>query len=144
MSRPTPPPPRGAARWRNWGEFPGGEAGFRDRLLREALATKLQMPAVAGFRPGLLQAAQDKLSGRPRTMAVWDDWVAGRGDLRELLQARLADPATMRAEIRAMRSAGLDPARLAAAAPPPPGGGVLAVGLFGRASARIFCRDGRW
>ena len=34
---------------------------------------------------------------------------AGRGDLRELLQARLLDPAAVRTEIRTVRHAGLDP-----------------------------------
>jgi hypothetical protein len=101
--------PTAAAWCRALAEFPGGEDGFRGWLLQEALATKLKLPAVAGFRPGLLEAARDKLSGRPRTMAVWDDWVAGRGDLRQLLQARLLDPAAVRAEIRAVRHAGLDP-----------------------------------
>ena len=42
-------------------------------------------------------------------MAVRDEWVAGRGDLRELLRANLPDPAAVRAEIRALRKAGLDP-----------------------------------
>ena len=101
--------PTVAAWCRALAEFPGGEDGFRDWLLHEALATKLKLPAVAGFRPGLLEAARDKLSGRPRTMAVWERWVAGRGGLRELLQARLSDPAAVRAEIRAVRNAGLDP-----------------------------------
>ena len=40
---------------------------------------------------------------------MWEHWVADRGDLRELLQARLLDPAAVRAEIRAVRKAGLDP-----------------------------------
>ena len=40
---------------------------------------------------------------------MWDKWVGGRGDLRELLQAWLPDPAAVRAEIRAVRDAGLDP-----------------------------------
>jgi hypothetical protein len=40
---------------------------------------------------------------------MWDKWVGGRGDLRELLQARLPDPAAVRAEIRALRNAGLGP-----------------------------------
>ena len=34
-------------------------------------------------------------------MAVWDKWIAGRGDLRELLRTNLPDPATVSAEIRA-------------------------------------------
>ncbi len=34
---------------------------------------------------------------------------AVRGDLRDLLQARLPDPAAVRAEIRAVRNAGLSP-----------------------------------
>jgi hypothetical protein len=101
--------PTVAAWCRALAEFPGGEDGFRDWLLQEALATKLKLPAVAGFRPGLLEAARDKLSGRPRTMAVWERWVAGRGDLRNLLQARQLDPAAVRAEMRAVRNAGLDP-----------------------------------
>lgn len=42
-------------------------------------------------------------------MAVWEHWTAGRGGLRELLQARLSDPAAVRAAIRAVRNAGLDP-----------------------------------
>ncbi len=101
--------PTVAAWCRALAEFPGGEDGFRDRLLHEALATKLKSPAVAGFHPGILEQARDKLSGRPRLMAVWDKWVAGRGYLRELLRARLSDPAAVRAEIRAVRNAGLDP-----------------------------------
>ncbi len=48
-------------------EFPGGEDGFRDRLLREA-------PAVAGFRPGILGQARDELSGPARG---W--WRCGTG-----------------------------------------------------------------
>ena len=40
---------------------------------------------------------------------VWEHWVAGRGGLRELLQARLPDGAAVRAEIHAVRKAGLDP-----------------------------------
>jgi hypothetical protein len=95
------------------------------------------LPAVAGFRPGLLEAARDKLSDRPRTMAVWEHWVAGRGGLRELLQARLSDPAAVRAEIRAVRNAGLDPDL------PPPVLHRLAmisslVGLFRGPGAAIF------
>ena len=34
-------------------------------------------------------------------MAVWDKWIAGRGDLRKLLRTNLPDPATVSAEIRA-------------------------------------------
>ncbi len=90
-------------------EFPDSEDGFRGRLLREALATRLKLPAVAGFRPGLFDRTRDKLSGRPRLMAVWEHWTAVRGVLRQLPQARLADPAAVRAEIRALRNAGLDP-----------------------------------
>ena len=33
-------------------------------------------------------------------MAVWDKWIAGRGDLRKLLRTNLPDPATVSAEIR--------------------------------------------
>ena len=40
---------------------------------------------------------------------MWEHWVAGRGDLRELLQALLSDSAAVRAEVRAVRNAGLDP-----------------------------------
>ena len=36
-------------------------------------------------------------------MAVWEHWTAVRGVLRQLPQARLADPAAVRAEIRAAR-----------------------------------------
>jgi len=42
-------------------------------------------------------------------MAVSDDWLGGKGGLRRLLRARLPDPAAVRAEIRAVRNAGLDP-----------------------------------
>ena len=42
-------------------------------------------------------------------MAVWDDWLAGKGGLRQLLQAQVPDGAAVRAEIRAVRKAGLDP-----------------------------------
>ena len=42
-------------------------------------------------------------------MAVWDDWLAGKGDLRRLLHAQVPDGAAVRAEIRAVRKAGLDP-----------------------------------
>ncbi len=59
-------------------EFPGGEDGFRDWLLREALATEQQLPAVAGFRPGILEAARDKLSGRSPP----DDGGVGQMDRR--------------------------------------------------------------
>ncbi len=45
--------PTAAAWCRALAEFPGGEDGFRDWLLQEALATKLKLPAVAGFRPGV-------------------------------------------------------------------------------------------
>ncbi len=115
------PHPPVAAWCRALAEFPGGEDGSRGWLLHKALAIKLQLPGVAGFRPGLLEAARDKLSGRPRLTAVWDKWVAGRGARRNPRGAqRRARP------------------RSAAAAPPPPGGGVLAVWIFGRASARIF------
>ena len=34
---------------------------------------------------------------------------AGRGDLRQLLRANLPDPAAVRAEIRTVRAAGIDP-----------------------------------
>ena len=108
--------------------FPDSEDGFRGRLLREALATRLKLPAVAGFRPGLFDRTRDKLSGRPRLMAVREHWTAVRGVLRQLLQARLPDPAAVRAEIRAVRNAGPDPGL------PPPLlhrlAGVVAVGLF--------------
>ena len=60
-------------------------------------------------RPGILERAREKLSGRPGSIAVWDDWLAGRGDLRQLLTANLKDAAAVRAEIRAARNAGLDP-----------------------------------
>lgn len=83
--------PRGqltAAAWcRALENFPGGEAGFRDWLLRDALVETLRLPAVADFRPGLLERARARLSRRPRLMAVWEDWLAGRGELRELLAA---------------------------------------------------------
>ena len=59
-------------------EFPGGEDGFRDRLRHEVLATKLQLPAVAGFRPGILEAARDKLSGQSPP----DDGGVGQMDRR--------------------------------------------------------------
>ncbi len=36
---------------------------------------------------------------------MWDKWVGGRGDLREVLP----DPPAVRADIRALRNAGLDP-----------------------------------
>ena len=42
-------------------------------------------------------------------MAVWGDWLAGRGDLRQLLRATGLDAAAVRAEIRAVRAAELDP-----------------------------------
>ncbi len=42
-------------------------------------------------------------------MAVWKHRVAGRGGLRRLLHARLADTAAVRAEIRAVRNAGPGP-----------------------------------
>ena len=44
-------------------------------------------------------------------MAVWEDWLKGKGkgDLRQLLRDQMLDPAAVRAEIRAVRKAGLDP-----------------------------------
>ena len=42
-------------------------------------------------------------------MAVWDDWLAGKGGLRQLLHAQVPDGAAVRAEIRPVRKAGLDP-----------------------------------
>ena len=42
-------------------------------------------------------------------MAVWEHWTAVCGVLRQLLQARLPDPAAVRDEIRAVRNAGPDP-----------------------------------
>ncbi len=38
-------------------EFPGGEDGFRGWLLCAALVAKLRLPAVARFRPGILEKA---------------------------------------------------------------------------------------
>ena len=42
-------------------------------------------------------------------MAVWDDWLGGKGGLRQLLRTWLPDPAAVRAEIRAVRNAGPGP-----------------------------------
>jgi hypothetical protein len=67
------------------------------------------LPAIAGFDVGMLPRARESLSGRPRPMAVWGDWLAGRGELRQLLSAKLSDPAAVRAEVYAVRKAGLDP-----------------------------------
>ncbi len=52
---------------------------------------------------------RERLPGRPRLIAVWDDWLGGKGGLRQLLQAQVPDGAAVRAEIRAARKAGLDP-----------------------------------
>ena len=75
----------------------------------EALARRLRLPAVAGFDIDALRRARERLSGRPRLMAVWDDWLVGKGGLRQLLHAQVPDGAAVRAEIRAVRKAGLDP-----------------------------------
>ena len=56
-----------------------------------------------------MPTGRERLPGRPRLMAVWDDWLAGKGGLRQLLQAQVPDGAAVRAEIRAVRKAGLDP-----------------------------------
>ncbi len=42
-------------------------------------------------------------------MPVWDDWVAGRGDLRHMLSAELPDGTAVHAQIYAVRKTGLDP-----------------------------------
>ena len=42
-------------------------------------------------------------------MAVWEDWLAGRGDLPRLVAANLKDASAVRAEIHAAWQAGLDP-----------------------------------
>ena len=49
--------PTAAAWCRAPAEFPGGEDGFRGWLLCAALVAKLRLPAVARFRPGILEKA---------------------------------------------------------------------------------------
>jgi hypothetical protein len=77
--------PRTASRWcRALAQLNDKEDRFREWLPDEALVRRLRLPAIAGFDVGALQRAGDRLSGRPRLMAVWDDWLAGKGDLRQL------------------------------------------------------------
>ncbi len=90
-------------------QLDGKEDRFREWLTHEALERRLRLRAVAGFDIDALQRARDRLSGRPRLMAVWDDWLAGKGGLRQLLHAQVPDGAAVRAEISAVRKAGLDP-----------------------------------
>ncbi len=78
--------PRTVTTWcRALAQLDDKEDRLREWLPYEALARRLRLSAIAGFDIGMLQQARETLSGRPRLMAVWEDWLAGRGELRQLL-----------------------------------------------------------
>jgi hypothetical protein len=57
-----------------------------DWLAREVCVRRLRLPAVVGFRDGDHERAAVKLRGRSVVMAVWPRWLAGEGELRDLLK----------------------------------------------------------
>ncbi len=86
-------------------------------MAREACVRRLKLPAVVGIRDGDYERAAAELRNRPVVMAVWPRWLAGEGDLRDLLKAELLRRGTPETKvdvavadnIRAVRQAGIDP-----------------------------------